>query len=82
MKTVSMLNPETKVEIITEDITQSENLEAIIADKVSILGKISGFIHCAGIEKRYQKKKHNAQLYQDIFAVNVIAGLEIAKFYL
>lgn len=79
MKTVSMLNPETKVETITEDITQSENLEGIIADKVSILGKISGFIHCAGIEKTLPLKKHNTQLYQDIFAVNVIAGLEIAK---
>ncbi|PWN65371.1 SDR family NAD(P)-dependent oxidoreductase [Chryseobacterium viscerum] len=79
MKTVSMLDPETKVETITEDITQSENLEGIIADKVSILGKISGFIHCAGIEKTLPLKKHNTQLYQDIFAVNVIAGLEIAK---
>jgi NAD(P)-dependent dehydrogenase (short-subunit alcohol dehydrogenase family) len=79
MKTVSMLDPETKVEIITEDITQSENLEGIIADKVSFLGKISGFIHCAGIEKTLPLKKHNTQLYQDIFAVNVIAGLEIAK---
>ncbi|PTT41876.1 short-chain dehydrogenase [Chryseobacterium sp. HMWF028] len=79
MKTVSMLNPETKVETITEDITQSENLEAIIADKVLTLGKIAGFIHCAGIEKTLPLKKHNAQLYQDIFAVNVIAGLEIAK---
>lgn len=79
MKTVSMLDPETKVEVITEDITQSENLEGIIADKVSILGKISGFIHCAGIEKTLPLKKHNTQLYQDIFAVNVIAGLEIAK---
>ncbi|MGI9581727.1 SDR family NAD(P)-dependent oxidoreductase [Chryseobacterium sp. RRHN12] len=79
MKTVSMLDPETKVETITEDITQSENLEAIIADKVSVLGKISGFIHCAGIEKTLPLKKHHSQLYQDIFAVNVIAGLEIAK---
>lgn len=79
MKTVSMLNPETKVEIITEDITQSENLEVIIADKVSVLGKISGFIHCAGIEKTLPLKKHSPRLYQDIFAVNVIAGLEIAK---
>lgn len=79
MKTVSMLDPETKVETITEDITRSENLETIIADKVSALGKISGFIHCAGIEKTLPLKKHHSQLYQDIFAVNVIAGLEIAK---
>ena len=79
MKTVALLNPETKFEIIAEDITQSENLEAVIADKVSVLGKISGFIHCAGIEKTLPLKKHNPQLYKDRFAVNVIAGLEIAK---
>ena len=79
MKTVSMLDPETKVETITEDITRSENLETIIADKVLALGKISGFIHCAGIEKTLPLKKHHSQLYQDIFAVNVIAGFEIAK---
>lgn len=51
MITVSLLAPETKAEIIAADITQTGNLEAMIADKVADLGKISGFIHCAGIEK-------------------------------
>ncbi len=74
-----MLNPETKFEIITEDITQSDRLEGIIAEKVAVLGKISGFIHCAGIEKTLPLKKHSPQLYHDIFEVNVIAGFEIAK---
>jgi len=79
MKTVSLLNPESKVEVIAEDITQNENLESIIADKVLVSGKISGFIHCAGIEKTLPLKKHSPALYRDIFAVNVIAGFEIAK---
>lgn len=79
MKTVSLLNPETKVEVIAEDITHTEHLEALIAEKVSILGKISGFIHCAGIEKTLPLKKHSPQLYHDIFEINVIAGFEIAK---
>lgn len=78
-KTASMLSPETKFEIITEDITQSDRLEEIIAEKVAVLGKISGFIHCAGIEKTLPLKKHSPQLYHDIFEVNVIAGFEIAK---
>ncbi|MGH1518930.1 SDR family NAD(P)-dependent oxidoreductase [Chryseobacterium sp. JK1] len=78
-KTATMLNPEARVEIIAEDITQSDNLEAVIAEKVAILGKISGFIHCAGIEKTLPLKKHSPQLYHDIFEVNVIAGFEIAK---
>ncbi|GAE63788.1 SDR family oxidoreductase [Chryseobacterium indologenes] len=78
-KTVSMLAPNTQWEIIAADITTSENLEELIAGKISSIGKISGFIHCAGVEKTLPLKKHTPQLYKDIFAVNVIAGFEIAK---
>jgi NAD(P)-dependent dehydrogenase (short-subunit alcohol dehydrogenase family) len=78
-KTVSMLAQDTKVETIIADIATCENLEELIAEKVSVLGKISGFIHCAGVEKTLPLKKHTPQLYHDIFAVNVIAGFEIAK---
>jgi short-subunit dehydrogenase len=78
-KTVMMLAPGTKAETIIADITHCENLEELIAEKVDILGKISGFIHCAGIEKTLPLKKHTPQLYNDIFAVNVISGFEIAK---
>lgn len=78
-KTVSMLAPDSKVETIIADITYGENLEELIAEKVAVLGKISGFIHCAGIEKTLPLKKHTPQLYNDIFAVNVISGFEIAK---
>ncbi|WP_106916920.1 SDR family NAD(P)-dependent oxidoreductase [Chryseobacterium aurantiacum] len=78
-KTVSMLAPETKTQTIIADIAECENLEELVAEKVSELGKISGFIHCAGVEKTLPLKKHTPQLYHDIFAVNVIAGFEIAK---
>ena len=78
-KTVAMLAENTKVETIIADIAQCENLEELIAEKVSVLGKISGFVHCAGVEKTLPLKKHTPQLYHDIFAVNVIAGFEIAK---
>ncbi|AZA78931.1 SDR family oxidoreductase [Chryseobacterium sp. G0186] len=78
-KTVSMLAPEANVETIIADIAQSDHLEDLIAEKISEIGKISGFIHCAGVEKTLPLKKHTAQLYHDIFAVNVIAGFEIAK---
>jgi len=78
-KTVSMLAPDSKAETIIADITSAENLEELIAEKISVLGKISGFIHCAGIEKTLPLKKHTPQLYSDIFAVNVLSGFEIAK---
>lgn len=78
-KTVSMLAPGTQAELIIADIATCENLEELIAEKVSVIGKVSGFIHCAGVEKTLPLKKHTPQLYHDIFAVNVIAGFEIAK---
>lgn len=78
-KTVSSLDPNSKVETIIADITNCENLEEQIAGKVEILGKISGFIHCAGIEKTMPLKHNNPALYNDIFAINVISGFEIAK---
>lgn len=78
-KTVSLLDPASKAEVIVADIVNAENLEELIAEKVSILDKISGFVHCAGIEKTLPLKKHNSTLYNDIFAVNVIAGFELAK---
>lgn len=78
-KTVSMLAPGTQAELIIADIATCENLEELIAEKVLVIGKVSGFIHCAGVEKTLPLKKHTPQLYHDIFAVNVIAGFEIAK---
>ncbi|MCW3160409.1 SDR family NAD(P)-dependent oxidoreductase [Chryseobacterium oryctis] len=78
-KTVSLLDSASKVETIIADITNCENLENLIEEKVAILGKISGFIHCAGLEKTLPFKKHSAQLFNDIFAVNVVSGFEIAK---
>jgi len=74
-----MLAPDTKAETIMADITNTANLEELIAEKISVLGKVSGFIHCAGIEKTLPLKKHTFQLYTDVFAVNVIAGFEIAR---
>lgn len=78
-KTVSLLDQDSKAEIIIADLINDENLEELIAEKVLVVGKISGFIHCAGIEKTLPLKKHSTKLYNDIFAVNVIAGFELAK---
>ncbi|WP_419869189.1 SDR family NAD(P)-dependent oxidoreductase [Chryseobacterium sp. CT-SW4] len=78
-KTVSLLEPGSKAETIIADITHYEELEDLIAEKVAVLGKVAGFIHCAGIEKTLPLKKHDSKLYNDIFAVNVISGFELAK---
>ena len=61
------------------DITENDKLENIIKLSVEKLGKLSGFVHSAGIELTMPLKSMTAEDYHRIFAVNVISGLELAR---
>ena len=65
--------------IVSQDITEYDKLESIIAEYVNKRGKISGFVHCAGIELTLPLKNMNPDSYNKLFSVNVIAGFELAR---
>ena len=64
---------------IVQDITQYDKLEEIVSSTVEKIGKISGFVHSAGIEMILPLKGMQPSYYEKMFAINVIAGFEIAK---
>jgi NAD(P)-dependent dehydrogenase (short-subunit alcohol dehydrogenase family) len=78
-ETCARLQPNTKVETINADFKNTENLEVLIAEKIEKIGRVSGFIHCAGIEKTVPLKKQTAEVFNAVFDVNVLAGFEMAK---
>ena len=78
-RTVSELQPGTKVEMIVADFSKMIDLELLIAEKILTIGKIAGFIHCAGVEKTLPLKKQTSEVFQSIFDINVLAGFELAK---
>ena len=78
-RTVSELQPGTKVEMIVADFSKMVDLELLIAEKIVTIGKIAGFIHCAGVEKTLPLKKQTSEVFQSIFDINVLAGFELAK---
>ena len=78
-RTVSELHPGTKVEMIVADFSKMVDLELVIAEKIVTIGKIAGFIHCAGVEKTLPLKKQSSEVFQSIFDINVFAGFELAK---
>lgn len=78
-RTVSELQPGTKVEMIVADFSKMIDLELVIAEKIVTIGKIAGFIHCAGVEKTLPLKKQTSEVFQSIFDINVFAGFELAK---
>lgn len=62
-----------------QDITKFEEIEKIISDAVGKLGKISGFIHSAGIEMTLPLNVIKPENYLRAYAVNVISAFEISK---
>ncbi|MGA1791375.1 MAG: SDR family NAD(P)-dependent oxidoreductase [bacterium] len=62
-----------------QDITRFESLEGIIAASVEKLGEISGLIHAAGIEMTMPFRVLKPALFNQVFSVNVIAGIELAR---
>lgn len=61
------------------DLTDYEQIGKAIEDNLSSFGTFNGFCHCAGIEYTLPIKAMTPKHYQDLFAVNVIAGFELAK---
>lgn len=63
----------------SQDITEYKNLEITISDAVVKIGKISGFIHSAGIENTLPLKSMRKVHYENLFSVNTFSGFEIAR---
>ena len=78
-ETINKLNNKGNHLSYTIDLTEFSKLENIIDDVVSKLGKISGYIHAAGIEQIIPLKLMRPEKYTEIFNINVISGFELAR---
>jgi len=61
------------------DITRYDEIENVIGESVHKIGKISGLIHSAGKEITVPLNMMKPSFYEDLYAVNVISGLEFTK---
>lgn len=65
--------------MISQSITEYDKLEDMVSSAVSSAGKISGFIHSAGVEETIPLRDMTIKKYEEMFSVNVFSGLELAK---
>jgi len=65
--------------IISQDITEYNKLEEIVNTAVDKVGKISGFVHSAGIEMTLPLRSMTPSYYENMFAINVISGFELVR---
>jgi NAD(P)-dependent dehydrogenase (short-subunit alcohol dehydrogenase family) len=76
---VSLLTEPEKHAAFPLDVTRYEALEEVIGAAVQKAGGVSGFVHSAGMEMTKPLAMLKPQNYEEVFAVNVIAGFELAK---
>jgi len=65
--------------VIPQDITEFDRMESTIESAIEKQGKISGFVHSAGLEMTLPLRNMTPALYERIFKTNVVAGFEIAR---
>ena len=65
--------------IISQDITEYNKLEEVVNIAVDKIGRISGFVHSAGIEMTLPLRNMQPSYYEKMFSINVISGFELAK---
>jgi NAD(P)-dependent dehydrogenase (short-subunit alcohol dehydrogenase family) len=61
------------------DLNNLHMIDALIDEITSKAGVISGFVHSAGIEYTVPLRNMNPQLYDELFKINVISALELAR---
>jgi NAD(P)-dependent dehydrogenase (short-subunit alcohol dehydrogenase family) len=61
------------------DITNYELIPGVIENAVHEVGRISGFIHSAGVELTQSFQMTDPLDFENIYALNVVAGYELAK---
>jgi NAD(P)-dependent dehydrogenase (short-subunit alcohol dehydrogenase family) len=77
-ETIQML-PSSNNLFYSFDVNNYHEIESVVADTVSRIGSIHGFIHSAGIEYVFPLAVIKPIHYQELFGTNVIAGFEFAK---
>jgi NAD(P)-dependent dehydrogenase (short-subunit alcohol dehydrogenase family) len=58
---------------------EQNRINSVIEEAVEKIGKLSGFIHAAGIEKTLPVSAMKSVDYGDLFRVNVFSGFELVK---
>jgi len=61
------------------DILEMEKIPAIVDAACTKIGKISGFIHSAGVEMTLPLRAMKEEHYKRLFLVNVISGFEFVR---
>jgi NAD(P)-dependent dehydrogenase (short-subunit alcohol dehydrogenase family) len=65
--------------VVRQDLTELEGLGPAVKRVVDEIGPLSGLVHSAGIQLTRPLAAMSSAAYQEILAVNVVSGFELAR---
>lgn len=73
-----MMNPDNHI-LIKADLTDTHQITSLVKVVVSMLGRIDGVVHCAGISLTLPLKLSNEDKIENIFSANVYASYNLTR---
>ena len=61
------------------DLRETEGIEQLVSGIIAACGKVSGFLHCAGVEMTKPMKLLTTNDYEDVLKVNTLSALEFVR---
>ena len=61
------------------DLRETEGIEQLVSAIVTACGKVSGFLHCAGVEMTKPIQLLTTKDYEDVLRVNTLSALEFVR---
>lgn len=61
------------------DLRKTEGIEQLVSGIIAVCGKVSGFLHCAGVEMTKPMKLLTTNDYEDVMKVNTLSALEFVR---
>lgn len=61
------------------DLRETEGIEQLVSAIVTACGKVSGFLHCAGVEMTKPLQLLTTKDYEDVLRVNTLSALEFVR---
>lgn len=79
-QTIAMLDGEGHI-MISADLSDLSNIETIFQQAVSVVGKLNGLVHCAGIPYVMPLNVLNPQHMNEVMRNNFLPFVELARWY-
>lgn len=79
LKALSEEYPKGQLTCENFDLSRTQDIEMFLQENINIIGKVDGFVHCAGIEETVPLSLYTPEKIKTIYDINVFSSIELLR---